>query len=94
MTPLSKFQANLNYPEVRDPAIVVTFPVVGDADGGALLARATTPWTLPSNLACVEHPDFDCVRVRDANTNNVYVHAACRLSETRLDALLAVSLPV
>ena len=78
-TPLSNFEANMNYQDVSDPAVVVSFPLVGDADGASLVAWTTTPWTLPSNLALCVNPEFDYVRVRDAKTNAVYVLAACRL---------------
>jgi isoleucyl-tRNA synthetase len=47
-TPLSNFEAQQNYKDVQDPAIVVTFPVLDDPDNTHLLAWTTTPWTLPS----------------------------------------------
>ena len=59
-TPLSNFEAGLNYKDVKDPAVVVTFPLV-DTDGEeevSLLAWTTTPWTLPSNIALCVHPDM------------------------------------
>ena len=46
-TPLSNFEAGLNYKEVSDPAVMVSFPLIDDADGAALVAWTTTPWTLP-----------------------------------------------
>ena len=57
-TPLSNFEAGLNYKDVRDPAVTVAFPVDGPAGsphvGARIVAWTTTPWTLPSNLAlCV-----------------------------------------
>ncbi len=45
---------------------MVSFPIVGDADGAALVAWTTTPWTLPSNLALCVNPEFTYVRVRCA----------------------------
>ena len=78
-TPLSNFEANMDYRDVSDPALVVSFPIVGDAEGAQLLAWTTTPWTLPSNLALVVNPDFDYVRVKDHATDKIYVLAACRL---------------
>jgi hypothetical protein len=41
----------------------VSFPIKGDADGAALVAWTTTPWTLPSNLALCVHPEFTYVKV-------------------------------
>eukprot|EP00923_Selenidium_pygospionis_P031029 GHVN01055109.1.p1 GENE.GHVN01055109.1~~GHVN01055109.1.p1 ORF type:complete len:946 (-),score=156.39 GHVN01055109.1:1126-3963(-) len=61
-TPLSNFEAGLNYKEVSDPSIIVAFPTVEDPNV-LLLAWTTTPWTLPSNLAVCVHPDFEYVYV-------------------------------
>ena len=79
-TPLSNFEANLNYKdETVDPAVVVSFPLTGDADGASLVAWTTTPWTLPSNLALCVHPNLTYAKVRDAKSGGVYVLAAARL---------------
>src|SRR5262245_41584096 len=56
-TPISNFEAGLNFKDVPDPAVVVAFPLVADPHT-AFLAFTTTPWTLPSNLALCMHPDF------------------------------------
>ena len=58
-TPLSNSEAGSNYKEVSDPAIIVTFPIIGDNDGACLIAWTTTPWTLPSNLAAAVNPKMD-----------------------------------
>jgi isoleucyl-tRNA synthetase len=42
-TPLSNFEANMNYKDVSDPAIVVTFPLEEDNEI-KLVAWTTTPW--------------------------------------------------
>lgn len=63
-TSLSNFEANLNYKDVDDPAVMVSFPVKGDADGAALVAWTTTPWTLPSNVALCVNGEMTYVRVR------------------------------
>ena len=78
-TPLSNFEAGLNYKDVPDPAIMVTFPLVDDADGASMVAWTTTPWTLPSNLCLCVNPGFDYVYARDPKTQKVYVVAECRL---------------
>lgn len=41
-TPLSNFEANLNYKDVSDPAIVVTFPLKDEEDV-SFVAWTTTP---------------------------------------------------
>ncbi|KAI8923381.1 tRNA synthetases class I-domain-containing protein [Entophlyctis helioformis] len=80
-TPLSNFEANLNYKDVNDPAVVVTFPLESDPSV-AFLAWTTTPWTLPSNLALCVHPDFEYVKIKDGETEAVWI-----LLEKRLDIL-------
>ncbi len=75
-TPLSNFEANLNYKEVVDPAITVSFRLLDDP-GAAFLAWTTTPWTLPGNLALAVGPDIDYVRVRDGEQR--YILAEARL---------------
>jgi isoleucyl-tRNA synthetase len=65
-TPLSNFEANLNYQEVDDPSLVVAFAVVGEKDT-YFLAWTTTPWTLPSNLALMVGPEIDYVRVQQGH---------------------------
>lgn len=70
-TPLSNFEANLNYKEnTIDPAVVVTFPLAEDPEV-SLVAWTTTPWTLPSNLALCVNPEMEYVRVKDLKTGKV-----------------------
>ena len=52
-SPLSNFEANLNYKTINDPALTVKFKLKGE-ENTSILAWTTTPWTLPSNLGlCV-----------------------------------------
>uniref|UniRef100_A0A3Q3AFX2 isoleucine--tRNA ligase n=1 Tax=Kryptolebias marmoratus TaxID=37003 RepID=A0A3Q3AFX2_KRYMA len=62
-TPLSNFESNQNYKDVKDPSVIVSFPLVED-ENVALIAWTTTPWTLPSNLALCVNPDFLYVKVK------------------------------
>lgn len=62
-TPLSNFEANLNYQEVDDPSLVVAFEEEGK-ENTYFLAWTTTPWTLPSNLALMVGPEIDYVQVK------------------------------
>jgi isoleucyl-tRNA synthetase len=80
-TVLSNFEANSNYMDVIDPAVVVSFPLVQDPSV-SLLAWTTTPWTLPANLALCCHPDFDYIKIKDEESGSIYI-----LSEQRLDIL-------
>lgn len=75
-TPLSNFEANLNYKDVDDPSVVVAFALV-DEPGTYLLAWTTTPWTLPSNLALIARGDLDYVKVEKGGKR--YVIAEARL---------------
>lgn len=76
-TPLSNFEANLNYQEVDDPAITVTIPTQNP--GEFFLIWTTTPWTLPSNLALIVNPDVEYARVRRAIDKHVYIVAKKRI---------------
>ncbi len=77
-TPLSNFEANLNYKDVTDPAITVRFAVDGHRDT-YFLAWTTTPWTLQGNLALAVGPDIDYVWVEDENEGATFILAAARL---------------
>ncbi|KAK9467712.1 tRNA synthetases class I-domain-containing protein [Lipomyces arxii] len=71
-TPLSNFEAQQNYKDVLDPAVVVAF-VLKDNPKTALLAWTTTPWTLPSNLAVAANPEFEYVKIYDEKKNMNYI---------------------
>jgi len=71
-TPLSNFEAGLNYKTVKDPAIVVSFPLLSDPDT-SFLAWTTTPWTLPSNLALCVNPELEYVKVRDLQRGENFI---------------------
>ena len=79
-TPLSNFEAGLNYKDVRDPAVVVSFPVVG-MDGVNFVAWTTTPWTLPSNIALCVHPTMEYIQILDKKSGNRYILAKNRLPQ-------------
>jgi len=77
-TPLSNFEANMNYQDVQDPSVTVLFEL--EDEDACLAAWTTTPWTLPSNLAICVGPDIDYVKVRDTDTGRNIYFAAERLS--------------
>jgi isoleucyl-tRNA synthetase len=81
MTGLSNFEANLNYKDVSDPAIIVRFPLVDDPQL-SLLVWTTTPWTIPSNLAICVNAESEYVEVRDNKSA-----ARLLLMKTRLPQL-------
>jgi isoleucyl-tRNA synthetase len=78
-TPLSNFEANLNYRDVDDPSIMVAFTLEDDPQV-ALVAWTTTPWTLPSNLALCVHPELDYVKIETAG--RLLIVAEARLKST------------
>ena len=79
-TVLSNFEAGSNYKDTKDPALYVTFPLV-DEPSTNLIAWTTTPWTLPSNLACAVNPDFIYLKVLDEEKEKVYLIAEARLKD-------------
>lgn len=76
-TVLSNFEAGSNYKQADDPAIIITFPMVG-SEKANFIAWTTTPWTLPSNLALAVNPDMDYVKI-EVDENSQYIVAECRL---------------
>ena len=79
-TPLSNFEANLNYRDVDDPSILVLFPLI-DEEKTSLLVWTTTPWTLPSNLALCINANITYVKIYDKQKEALYI-----LSKRRLKA--------
>lgn len=71
-TPLSNFEAQQNYKDTQDPAVVVTFPLLSDPQT-CLLAWTTTPWTLPSHTSLCVHPDFEYVKILDEASGKHYI---------------------
>jgi len=77
-TVLSNFEVQLNYKEVSDPSLYVSFPLADDPNV-KLMAWTTTPWTLPSNLALAVKDDMDYVKIRDTKKNEIFILAESRL---------------
>jgi isoleucyl-tRNA synthetase len=73
-TPLSNFEANMDYRTVQDPAVTVTFPIA-DQPNTVILAWTTTPWTLPSNMALCVGADIDYVKAKKTGDDRVYIVA-------------------
>jgi isoleucyl-tRNA synthetase len=69
-TPLSNFEANLDYRDVDDPAITIRLRLSEDhgpaAAGDYLLVWTTTPWTLPGHMAVAVGADLEYVRIDGA----------------------------
>ena len=78
-TPLSNFEANLNYRDVDDPSLTVLFPLTSDPQT-SLLVWTTTPWTLPSNLAVAVGPEIEYVKIQKKGDSRFFILAKSRLS--------------
>ena len=78
-TPLSNFETRLDdsYRERKDPAVTVKFEILesdlnfANKNKSFLLAWTTTPWTLPSNLACAVGKDIDYEVISLNNENYI-----------------------
>jgi isoleucyl-tRNA synthetase len=79
-TPLSNFEANLNYRDVDDPSLTLIFTLSEEPDT-KILVWTTTPWTLPMNLALIVKRDLDYVKIKELKTGQHYILAQSRLSE-------------
>jgi isoleucyl-tRNA synthetase len=77
-TPLSNFEAGLNYQDVQDPAITITFPLKSKPQT-SFLAWTTTPWTLPSNLALAVGEDITYVEVKRKSDAQAFILAEALL---------------
>jgi len=77
-TPLSNFEAGLNYKEVQDPALTVRFK--SDDGKVSYLAWTTTPWTLPSNLALSVHPELTYLEIEEKKTGEHLVLGKDRIA--------------
>ena len=71
-TPLSNFEAQQNYKDTQDPAVVVTFPLLEDPQT-CLLAWTTTPWTLPSHTSLAVNPEFEYIKILDEQSGKNYI---------------------
>ena len=67
-TPLSNFEANMDYRDVDDPAITVRLRALEShgpvREGDYFLIWTTTPWTLPGNLAIAVGEAIEYVAVK------------------------------
>lgn len=79
-TPLSNFEANLNYKDTSDPCMTVMFEA-RDEPNTYYMAWTTTPWTLPSNLGLCVNSQVDYVKVHDRKLKRDLYMAEALLDE-------------
>lgn len=85
-TPLSNFEANLNYKMVQDPAVTVMFKLDAQEHANTyVLAWTTTPWTLPSNLGLAVGPKIEYVKVKELSTGRNFILAQALLASAFKD---------
>ena len=72
-TVLANFEADDGRRELHDTAYIVAFPIIGAADGAALLAHVHDPWTLTYNLAVGVHPGRVYVKAQHEQTGAVLI---------------------
>lgn len=70
-TTLSSHEVAQGYEDVKDLSATAAFPL---ANGDAILAWTTTPWTLPANVALAVHPELEYARVRQ--NGQIYIVAS------------------
>ena len=77
-TPLSNFEANLNYEDIQDPSVTLRFKIK-DQENFYFLAWTTTPWTLPSNMGLCAGPNLNYCKIRDKKNGDIYILTKSRI---------------
>ena len=78
-TPLSNFEANLNYKDVQDPSVTLRFKIKSE-ENLYFLAWTTTPWTLPSNMGLCAGEKLIYCKIKDKKSGDSYI-----LTKSRID---------
>jgi len=96
-TPLSNFEANMDYRDTDDPSVTVRLEVLEDhgplTTGDYLLIWTTTPWTLLGNLAVAVGEEVDYVRI-DVSDRNDWADGSYWLAEARIGAYFDITPPI
>ncbi|PCI76140.1 isoleucine--tRNA ligase [Candidatus Aerophobetes bacterium] len=79
-TPISNFEANLNYRDVDDPSLIIAVPLKDQEEPTFLLIWTTTPWTLPSNMAVIVNEDFVYAKVKHFDSSKYYIVSKARVT--------------
>ncbi|MEM3044308.1 MAG: isoleucine--tRNA ligase [Candidatus Bathyarchaeia archaeon] len=75
-TALAGYEVTDEYRDVEDHSIYVKMPVKGEA-GTHILIWTTTPWTLPSNVAVMVHPDEEYVEAEAQGERYILAKVRC-----------------
>ena len=97
-TPLSNFEAGLNYKDVPDPAVKVSFPLDDDEDNAEMVIWTTTPWydlaaVAVAAVAAAADADADAVAVAVADADADAVAVAVSLAAVATAAATAAEAP-
>jgi isoleucyl-tRNA synthetase len=100
-TPLSNFEASLNYKETTTTSIFVQFPLIcgensyfyhlkfpyptGYTDTIYIVAWTTTPWTLPANMALCVNGNEEYVVLYSKKHNRMFLVAETMITKTFKD---------
>ena len=79
-TPLSNFEANLNYKDIQDPSVTLRFKIKGE-DNLYFLAWTTTPWTLPANMGLCAGSKLNYCKIKDNKSGDCYIIAKTLVHE-------------
>lgn len=82
-TPLSNFEATLNYKDITTRSVYVYFPLKSDPNTG-FVVWTTTPWTLPSNVALCVNPKISYVICTD-KTGKRYIISKNTVKNIKID---------
>jgi len=84
-TPLSNFEANMDYRDVEDPSIFFTLTARGDFNkikkSDKFLVWTTTPWCIPGNLAIAIGKEIEYLRIQI--TDDIFWIAKNLISELK-----------
>ncbi|MFH1649802.1 MAG: isoleucine--tRNA ligase [Candidatus Woesearchaeota archaeon] len=69
-TSLAGYEATDAYKNMSDPGVFVLFKLKDDS--ASVLVFTTTPWTLPSNVALIVHPDEEYARTTVSHEGKIH----------------------
>ena len=82
VTPLSNFEASLEYKDIEDLSVIVEFKIKSaNFKNTFALAWTTTPWTLPGNMLLAVDKDIQYALFSASEPNNFYLAAKDRIKK-------------
>lgn len=87
-TPVSNFEVNLGYKNVKDNSVYLKFKI---EDNSYFLVWTTTPWTLLGNVALAVNPNFRYLQVRTEKENLILAKERVSLLKEDYEIIKEVS---